>query len=62
MGDEPFASLLLTHRTTQTQNKCKQTSMPRVEFEPMTPIVEQVKTVYTLDCAVTVISLGSTQY
>jgi hypothetical protein len=34
MGDEPVARALSTHRTTQTQNKRTQTSMPLVGFEP----------------------------
>jgi hypothetical protein len=38
-GDQPVARPLSTHRTTQTQNKRKQTSMPRVGYEPMTPSV-----------------------
>jgi hypothetical protein len=40
MGDQPVERPLLTHRTTQTQNKCRQTSMPRVEFEPTIPVFE----------------------
>jgi hypothetical protein len=32
-GDQPVARALPTHRTTQTQNKRTQTSMPRVGFE-----------------------------
>jgi hypothetical protein len=43
------------HRTTQTQNKRRQTSMPRVGFEPMTPVFEQAKTIHALDRAATVI-------
>jgi hypothetical protein len=35
MGDQPVARPLPTHRTTQTQNKHTQTSMPLVRaFEP----------------------------
>jgi hypothetical protein len=33
--------------------------MPRVGFEPMTPVFERVKTVHALDCAATVIGLKS---
>jgi hypothetical protein len=51
MGDESVARPLPTHRTTQTQNKCKQTSMPRLGFEPTIPVFEGGKTV----CAATVI-------
>jgi hypothetical protein len=43
------------HRETQTQNKSTQTSMPRVKFETMTPVVERAKTVHALDRAATVI-------
>jgi hypothetical protein len=32
-GNQPVARPLPTHRTTQTQNKRTQTSMPRVGFE-----------------------------
>jgi hypothetical protein len=40
---------------TQTQNKHKQTFMPRVGFEPTIPTFEREKTVHALDCAATVI-------
>jgi hypothetical protein len=40
---------------TQTQNKHKQTSMPRVGFEPAIPAFERAKTVHALDRAATVI-------
>jgi hypothetical protein len=33
------------HRTTQTQNKRTQTSIPRVRFEPTIPVLERAKTV-----------------
>jgi hypothetical protein len=36
-GDQPVARPLPTHRTTQTQNKRTQTSMPLVGFEPTIP-------------------------
>jgi hypothetical protein len=55
MGDQPVARPLPTHRTTQTQNKCTQTSMPGVRFEPMIPVFKQAKTVHALDHAATVI-------
>jgi hypothetical protein len=45
--DQPVARPLPILRTTQTQNKCKQTSMPRVGFE--------AETVHALDHAATVI-------
>jgi hypothetical protein len=44
-----------THRTTQTQNKRTQTSMPRVGFEPTIPVFERAKTVHALDSAANVI-------
>jgi hypothetical protein len=52
--DQPAARPQPTHRTTEIQNKRTQTSMPRVEFEPMTPVFEQAKTVHALDRAATV--------
>jgi hypothetical protein len=59
MGDQPVARPLPTHRTTQTQKKCTQTSLPEVVFEPTIPVFEQVKTIHALDRAVTVIGSGS---
>jgi hypothetical protein len=41
--------------TTYTQNKCTQTSMPLVGFEPTIPVFERTKTVHALDRAATVI-------
>jgi hypothetical protein len=55
-GDQPVARPLPTHRT-QKQNKRKQTTMPRVEFEPMTPVLERAKMVHALDRAASVIGL-----
>jgi hypothetical protein len=55
MGDQPVTRPLPTHRTTQTQNKCKRASMPRVGFEPTIPPFKRVKTVDDLDLAATVI-------
>jgi hypothetical protein len=52
-GDQPVARPLPTHRTTQTQNKRRQTSMPCVGFEPTIPVFEREKT----DRAATVIGL-----
>jgi hypothetical protein len=43
------------HRTTQTQNKCRRTSMPWVEFEPTILAFEWVKTFHASDCTATVI-------
>jgi hypothetical protein len=60
VGRVIVARPLPTHRTTQTQNKRKQTSMPRVGFEPTIPAFERAKTVHGLDRAATV--AGKTQY
>jgi hypothetical protein len=54
-GYQPVARPLLTHRTTQTQNKCTQTAIPGIGFEPKTPVFERAKTVYALYLAATVI-------
>jgi hypothetical protein len=43
------------HRTTQTQNKCTQRSMPQVGFEPTMLVLQRTKTVHALDREVTVI-------
>jgi hypothetical protein len=53
-GDQPVARPLPTHKTTQTQNKRTQTSVPWVEFEPTIPVFQQAKTVRALDRAATV--------
>jgi hypothetical protein len=58
-GDQTVTRPLPTHRTTQTQNKRTQTSMPRVGFEPATLVFEQAKTVHALDRATTVIGCHS---
>jgi hypothetical protein len=47
-GDQPVARPLPTHRTTRTQNKRPQISMPRVGFEPTIPVFERAKTVHVL--------------
>jgi hypothetical protein len=54
-GDQLIARPLPSHRTTQTQNKGKQTSMPWVGFEPTTTVSERAKTAHTIDPAITVI-------
>jgi hypothetical protein len=54
MGDQPVARPLPEHRTTQTQNKRTQISMPWVGFEPTIPASEREKTVHALDRAATV--------
>jgi hypothetical protein len=55
MGDQPVVRPLPTHRTTQTQNKRKQTFMPAVGFEPTIPVFERAKTAHTWDRAATLI-------
>jgi hypothetical protein len=57
MKEQPVARPLPAYRTAQTQNKCTQTSMPKVGFEPTTPVLERAKTVHVLDHAVTVIGM-----
>jgi hypothetical protein len=56
-GDQPIARPLPTHRTTQTQNKRTQTSMPRVRFEPTIPVFQRAKTVHALGHAATVVGV-----
>jgi hypothetical protein len=53
-GISPSQGPLPTHRTTQTQNKSTQTSIPQVGFEPTVPMFERVKTVHALERAATV--------
>jgi hypothetical protein len=54
-GDQPVTRPLPTHRTTQTQNKRTQTSMPRMGFESTIPVFDRAETVHALDRAATVI-------
>jgi hypothetical protein len=61
-GDQPVARPLPTRRTTQTQNKRTQTSMPRVGFEPAIPAFERTKTVRALDRAATMIGYKHISY
>jgi hypothetical protein len=42
---------------TYTQNKCTQTSILRVGFEPTIPVIERPKTVHVLEVAATVIGI-----
>jgi hypothetical protein len=58
-GDQPVKRPLPTHRTTQTQNKRTQTSMPRVGFEPTIPVFKRAKKVHAVDRVATVISCCS---
>jgi hypothetical protein len=48
-GDQPVTRPLLTHRTRQTQNKCTETFMLQVGFEPTIPASERAKRVHALD-------------
>jgi hypothetical protein len=54
-GVEPVARPLPIQRTTQTQNKRTQTSMPRVGFKPTIPVFEGAKMIHTLDRTAVVI-------
>jgi hypothetical protein len=57
MGDEPVARL---YTEQHKQNKRTQTSMPRVRFEPTTPVFEQAKTVHCLATVIgATLSLGA---
>jgi hypothetical protein len=53
-SDQPVARPLPIHRKAQTQNKRRQTSMPRVWFELTIPVFEPAKIVHTSDFAATV--------
>jgi hypothetical protein len=53
-GDQPVARPLPTHRTTQTQKKRTQTSIPSVGLEPTIPAFKRGKTVHALDRVATV--------
>jgi hypothetical protein len=55
MGDQPVIRPLPTHRTTQTLNKRRETSIPGVGFEPTISLFERAKTVHALDRASAVI-------
>jgi hypothetical protein len=59
MGDQPVTRPLPTCRTIQKQNKLRQTSMPRVGFQPTIPVFKRVKMVHALDRAATVIDFSS---
>jgi hypothetical protein len=54
MGDQHVTRPLPTHRTTQTQNKLTQISMPGMGFEPKVPVFQRTKTVHASDSTVTV--------
>jgi hypothetical protein len=50
-GGQTVARPIPTHRTTQTENKRTQISMPRLRFESTIPVFERAKTVHALDRA-----------
>jgi hypothetical protein len=50
-GGSTIARPLPTQRTTQAQNKRGETPLPRVGFEPSTPVFERAKTFHALDRA-----------
>jgi hypothetical protein len=54
-GNQPVARPRSAHRTTKTQNKRIQTSMPLVRFEPTIPVFKRTQTVHALDGAATAI-------
>jgi hypothetical protein len=53
-GDQPIVRLLPAYRTTQTRNKCTQSSILQVGFEPTIPVFERAKTGHVSDRAATV--------
>jgi hypothetical protein len=59
--EQPVARPLPAHRTVQTENKRRQTSMPQVGFEPTVPVSERAKTFHALDLAATVIYTARVQ-
>jgi hypothetical protein len=50
------------HRTTQTQNERRQTSMPSAGFKPMIPVFKRMKTFHALDRAAIVIGTVTLTY
>jgi hypothetical protein len=59
--DQHVERQLHKHRTTQKQNKRKQTSMSRVGFEPTILVFEWAKAVHALDRPATLIGYGAMQ-
>jgi hypothetical protein len=47
-----------TYTGQHRQKKREHTSMPRVGFEPTTPVLERAKTFHALDCVATVTGNG----
>jgi hypothetical protein len=62
MGDQPFARPIPTNRTTQTQNKRIQTSMPQVGLESAIPVFERSKKVHALDRVANAIGIVDNLY
>jgi hypothetical protein len=58
-GDQTVVRLLSTHMTAQKQNKRTQASIPRLGFEPMTPVFKRERTVHALHRVATVTGPGS---
>jgi hypothetical protein len=58
-GIRPSQGLYLHTEQHKDRKKRTQTSMPRVELEPTTPVFERAKTVHALDWAATVIGVIS---
>jgi hypothetical protein len=52
-GISPSQGRYLHTEQHKKENKCIQTSMPRVRFEPKIPVFERSKTVHALECAAT---------
>jgi hypothetical protein len=61
-GDQTVARPLSTHRTAQTQNKRKQTSMSLVGFEHTTLVFEETTNIFALDRAATVIGFSQNMF
>jgi hypothetical protein len=61
-GNQPVARPLPTHRTTQTQNKRTQRSMPWAGFETTIPLFKRAKAVHALDRMATVIGSRATDH
>jgi hypothetical protein len=56
MGDQPIARPLPTQDNTNTEKRC-QASMPRVGFEPATPMFERAKLGHALDRSANLIGI-----
>jgi hypothetical protein len=60
MGDYPATRLLSAHTRQHEQNKCTQTTMSQVGFEPTIAVFEGAKTVHDLDLAASAIGHNAT--